>query len=401
VVVNTLHIHAESARRRLARIILTPRRCIRVRRIGRNGAARLQRSIIRVVEIITDIGQGTIMAKDSPTGRAHLLVRAARGEHVERPPVWAMRQAGRWDPEFNRVRAGLSFYEFSESVERAAEASLLPRRFGVDAIILFYDITTLPVTMGLPFVLKPNQGPVPDHPVHTLAAVERLIEEPDPERFAHVRKLLALVRAEVHEELPVIVFAGAPFTVATYCIGTGKDMAATRRFACAQPRVWAELLGRLTKATIHFLGVLTSEGADVYQLFDSWAGMLDAGEYDQWAQPFHQEIFGLVRDVPRILFVKECPYLERMAKSGGDVISLGSSHDLAAARHDYPHLVFQGNVDEKLLRTATAEQVAEATRRCVAAGGGQRHIVNLNHGCDRTTKPENFEAFVRNARSIA
>src|SRR5438105_3962344 len=97
-----------------------------------------------------------------------LLVRAARGEAVERPPVWAMRQAGRWDPEFNRLRAGLSFYEFSENVDLATQASLLPRRFGVDAIILFYDITTLAVAMGLPFVLRPALGPVPDRPVRTV-----------------------------------------------------------------------------------------------------------------------------------------------------------------------------------------------------------------------------------------
>src|SRR3954462_2290885 len=121
----------------------------------------------------------------------HLLVRAARGEVVERPPVWAMRQAGRWDPEFNKLREGLSFYEFSENVELAARASLLPRRFGVDAIILFYDITTLSMAMGLPFVLRPSLGPVPDHPVRTLADVERLAAEPDPERFRHIRELLA------------------------------------------------------------------------------------------------------------------------------------------------------------------------------------------------------------------
>src|SRR6202047_3769326 len=102
-----------------------------------------------------------------------LLVRAPRGEVVERPPVWAMRQAGRWDPEFNRLRTGLSFYEFSENVELAAKASLLPKRFGVDAIILFYDITTLTVAMGLPFTLQPAQGPIPDHPVRTMAEVER------------------------------------------------------------------------------------------------------------------------------------------------------------------------------------------------------------------------------------
>src|SRR5687767_14301984 len=115
----------------------------------------------------------------SPLLTPHLLLRAARGERVERPPVWAMRQAGRWDPEFNKIRDGMSFYEFSEDVERAARASLCPRRFGVDGIILFYDITTLPVAMGLPFTLQPGRGPVPDRPVRTAADVERLIAVPD------------------------------------------------------------------------------------------------------------------------------------------------------------------------------------------------------------------------------
>src|SRR5262245_5390165 len=162
---------------------------------------------------------------------SHLLLRAARGETLERTPVWAMRQAGRWDPEFNRIRGGLSFYEFSENVELSAKASLLPRRFGVDAIILFYDITTLTVAMGLPFTLQPAVGPVPDHPVRTPADVQRLDPQPDPQRVRHVRELLKAVRAELRGELPVLVFAGAPFTLATYCIGTGKDLTATRRFA--------------------------------------------------------------------------------------------------------------------------------------------------------------------------
>src|SRR6266508_1338463 len=288
---------------------------------------------------------------------APLLVRAARGEAVERPPVWAMRQAGRWDPEFNRLRAGLPFYEFSANVELAARASLLPRRFGVDAIILFYDITTLAVAMGLPFVLRPGRGPVPDHPVRTPADVERLDPQPDPKQFRPVRELLKRVRGELAGELPVIVFAGAPFTVATYCIGTGKDLAATRRFAAEQPRVWQALHDRLTKATIHFLGTLVREGADVYQLFDSWAGMLDRDEYLAWAQPRHQAILAAVRGVPRILFVKECPYLDLMASAGAEVVSLGTGHDLAAARREHPNLVFQGNVDEAVLRTGTPEQV--------------------------------------------
>src|SRR5437870_7621832 len=216
------------------------------------------------------------------TNHSPLLVRAARGEPVDRPPVWAMRQAGRWDPEFNRIRGGLSFYEFSENVELAAQASLLPRRFGVDAIILFYDITTLAVAMGLPFVLRPALGPVPDHPVRTLADVHGLEAEPDPDCFGHIRSLLQRVRAELHDELPIIVFAGAPFTLATYCIGTGKDLDATRRFAVEQPRVWEALLTRLATATVHFLDTLVRDGADLYQLFDSWAGMLDREEYERW-----------------------------------------------------------------------------------------------------------------------
>jgi len=335
----------------------------------------------------------------SPSPPGHLLVRAARGEVVERPPVWAMRQAGRWDPEFNRVRAGLPFYEFSENVQLAARASLLPRRFGVDAIILFYDITTLAVAMGLPFVLKPSRGPVPDAPVRSLADVQRLDAEPDPQRFGHVRSLLKVVREELGGDLPVIVFAGAPFTLATYCIGTGKDIRATRQFAAERPDVWEGLLDRLTTATVHFLGMLVGDRADAYQLFDSWAGMLDRGEYGRWAQPRHQAIFGAVGGVPRILFVKEGPYLGLMARSGADVVSLGTRHDLAAARLDYPQVVFQGNVDEELLRTGTPDQVAEATRRCVEAGGGQRHIVNLSHGVGRETPVANFAAYVRAARS--
>src|SRR5207253_1978352 len=175
------------------------------------------------------------------TSPSHLLVRAARGEEVERPPVWAMRQAGRWDPEFRRLRGDKPFFEFAENVELAAQASLLPRRFGVDAIMLFYDITTLAVAMGLPFTLVPGRGPVPDRALASGADVERLAATPDADRFRSVLDLLARVKSELKGELPVIVFAGAPFTLASYCIGTGKDLATTRRFAVEQPEVWAAL----------------------------------------------------------------------------------------------------------------------------------------------------------------
>src|SRR5262245_19452567 len=126
-----------------------------------------------------------------------LLLRCLAGERVERPPVWAKRQAGRWDPEFNKLRQDLSFYEFSERADLAAAASLLPRRFGVDAIILFYDITTLPVAMGLPFELKPQVGPLPDRPIRTLANVEKLDAAPSPDRFGFLLDLLGRVKKEL------------------------------------------------------------------------------------------------------------------------------------------------------------------------------------------------------------
>ncbi len=331
----------------------------------------------------------------------HLLVRAARGEAVERPPVWAMRQAGRWDPEFNRVRAGTSFFEFSADVEKAAQASLCPRRFGVDGIILFYDIVTLPFAMGLPFELKPQVGPVPDRPIRSLADVDRLHPDPDPSTYQHIIDLLRVVKKELNGSLPVLAFAGAPFTVAAYCIGTGKHMSETRRFAAEHPDVWRKLLDRLAGATVGFLRTLIGEGAQFYQLFDSWAGELTPAEYDDWALPYHRDILAGATGVPRAIFVKESADLDRLVATGAEVISIGRSINLAEARRKHPNLVFQGNVDEDVLVHGSEADVIAATKQCIAEGGGQRHIVNLNHGCDKQTKVSNFEAFVSTVRDSA
>lgn len=327
----------------------------------------------------------------------HLLVRAARGEEIERVPVWAMRQAGRWDPEYHRVRQGLGFYEFSERVDLAIEATLLPRRFGVDGIILFYDITTLPVAMGLPFQLLNEIGPMPDRPVRSMADVEALDSNPAPKNYQHILDLLEGVRVRLAGELPILVFAGAPFTVASYCIGTGKDIEATRRFAASQPETWNALLAKIGKATGSFVNTLIAAGADAWQLFDSWAGKLTPGEYDHWAQPWHRSILADVPGVPGILFVKECPYLDKVCAAGAQVVSLGARHDLARAREEYPHLVFQGNVPESVLRSGTVGEVEAATRACLAAGGGRRHILNLSHGVDRRTPVDNVRALLRAA----
>lgn len=323
-----------------------------------------------------------------------LLVRAARGEIVERPPVWAMRQAGRWDPEFRRLRANRSFFAFSEDVDSAVRASLAPLRFGVDAVILFYDITTLPVAMGLPFALRSGAGPMPDRPIRTLADVERLDPTPPPASYHHILELLRRVRSELAGRVPVIVFAGAPFTVATYCIGTGKNMEQTLAFATSQSVVWQALLERLEHATVGFLQSLTAAGADIFQLFDSWAGMLPPELYQRWALRHHQRIFATISEVPSILFVKDCPYLEYMCESGARVISLGVHHDLRYALRRYPHLAFQGNIDAEILRNGTPSQIRKAVWKCLEQSGGQRHIVNLNHGVDKDTPVANFAAYV-------
>ena len=169
--------------------------------------------------------------------------------------------------------------------------------------------------------LQPAVGPVPDHPIRTLADVEKLAAQPDPESYRHIRNLLRLVRTELNGDLPVLVFAGAPFTTATYCINTGKDMAAMCRFAAEQPRRRDGAMECLTTATVDFLRNLIREGADAYQLFDSWAGMLTVEEYRRWGKPRHEAIFRAANEPCAHPFRKRSPYLDAMASSGADVVS--------------------------------------------------------------------------------
>lgn len=336
------------------------------------------------------------MADLTDENSRHLLVRAFQGETVERTPVWAMRQAGRWDPEFRKIRGNLGFYEFSENPELAAAASLCPRRFGVDGIILFYDITTLSVAMGQVFDLVPDRGPVPRRPIRTMKDVEALSPRPDPEKFSYVLETLRIVGAELNGTLPALVFAGAPFTLASYQIGTGKDLAKTRAFIRENPIVWRSLLERIGEATVHFLRVLLARGAAAYQLFDSWAGALNREEYLDFAQPYHQRVFEAVGGVS-ILFVKDTPYIDLAATSGVKVVSVGKMHKIDELKTAHPSLVFQGNVDHMLLVNGTQEEVQVASRKCLASGGGHRHVLNLDHGMDRLASPENFAAFVQSA----
>lgn len=340
------------------------------------------------------------MSEAEAASAAPLLVRLLRGEAVERAPVWAMRQAGRWDPEFRRLRAGLSFYEFSEDVERSAEASIYPLRFGVDAVILFYDITTLAVAMGQRFDLVPSRGPTPQRPIRTLSDVERLSSDPDPDDYRHVLEILRIVRSEVGRSAAVLIFAGAPFTMAAYQTAIGKRIGDLRAFAAENPEVWTRLLERTTDATIGFLNTLKAEGADAYQLFDSWAGELTEEEYRLHAHAHHRRIFEAAGG-PSILFVKDSPYVELACEARCTGVSLGVRHDLSSWIARRPDLVWQGNVDHELLVHGDPDSVRAATLRCLEEGKGGRHVLNLDHGMDPRAKPENFAAFVEAARTAA
>jgi uroporphyrinogen decarboxylase len=330
---------------------------------------------------------------------APLLTRLLRGEPVERTPVWAMRQAGRWDPEFRRLRANKSFFEFSENAPLAAEASLAPRRFGVDAIILFYDITTLAVSMGQPFELVPTKGPVPGTPIRSMADVAHLSADPDPSRYQHVLDIFDIVSRAVAGELSVLVFAGAPFTMAAYQTGIGRDLTRLRQFIIENPAVWQALLEKTARATVSFLRVLMGKGAAGFQLFDSWAGGLSLDEYLTYCQPFHEQIFREVSG-PSILFVKDLPFIDEAARSGCQVLSLGVGHSLSAIKARHPKLMVQGNVDHMMLIDQEPDDVRRATRACLKEGQGERHILNLDHGMDPNARVENFAAFVDAVKSI-
>jgi uroporphyrinogen decarboxylase len=339
------------------------------------------------------------MGMTTPRTKNDLLLRAIQDRPVERTPVWAMRQAGRWDPEFQKLRGGRDFYAFSDDPHLAAAASLCPRRFGVDAIILFYDITTLAASMGQKFHLEANHGPRPERPIRSVTEVARLAANPDETSFRPVLETLRLVRQELADELPALVFAGAPFTLGAYQIGVGKNVDEVRSFAASQPDAWRALLETTASATIVFLRSLIAAGATAYQLFDSWAGGLTVEEYESWALPYHRRIFGEVGG-NSIVFVKDSPDVDRLAKSGAKVVSLSKGHDLADAKRRFPQLCFQGNVDHELLIDQDPPTVEAATRRCLEAGGGRRHILNLDHGMDRNAKVGNFQAFVDTAKSV-
>jgi uroporphyrinogen decarboxylase len=332
--------------------------------------------------------------------RKELFLRACRCQPVDRVPVWMMRQAGRYLPEYQAVRAKHSFLEICKTPELAAEVSLQPfRTLGVDAIIVFSDILVVAEAMGMKLDV-PDSGPVLADPIRDAAAVRRLGEfDPDREtRF--VGDAIRAICKDAGPEVPVIGFAAAPWTLACYMIEgqTRGDVSTAKRTLADEPQLVRELTDHIARATSCYLQSQIAAGASVVQLFDTWAGELSPAEYEEFEVPATQSIFGALAGagVPRILFARgSVRILRAMAKTGADALSVDWHTDLADARRELgTRIALQGNVDPSVL-LGPIEGVRLAAEQAVEKTGGVGHILNLGHGILPNTPVENARAFVQ------
>jgi uroporphyrinogen decarboxylase len=333
-----------------------------------------------------------------------LLLRAMARQPVPRAPVWMMRQAGRSDPAYReyRERVGLPLYDLFRAPEHIVPLSLLPRRIGVDAIIIFQDILTPLEPMGAVFRFTP--GPRLDEPLRSAAQVNALRDYGPQDALWFVAASIRGVLEALEGELPLLGFAGAPFTLAAFLIeggSPGRGLSHTLALAREAPAAFGELMERLTRMTIAYLNFQAGAGVHAVQLFESVGDQIPRDLYERFAQPSHERIFaGLRPGLPAILFVRESPFPDLMLKSGACVLSVGSNVPLAQLQAaGGGRIAVQGNVDNRLLVEGSAHQVEAAVRACLAETGGQGHVLNLNHGLLPETPFGNVQAFVNAARN--
>jgi uroporphyrinogen decarboxylase len=337
------------------------------------------------------------------------MLRACRGEPVDRPPVWLMRQAGRYLPEYRAVRAGIGFLDMCRDVERAVEVSLQPIRLvGSEAVVFFSDIF-VPVT-GLGVALDFAPGPTLAEPIRNRAQVAALARRDPRETVPYVFEILRrLRRALAAERIPLLGFAGAPFTLATYLVeGRGdptRRYPNLRRLMREEPALVEALLERLAELTVAYLNAQIEAGAQVVQLFDTWAGALDAAEFERWLLPGTRAIAAGVKraDAPLIHYANDAPHLfDLTLEIGADVLSIGAAVDLAsAARRAGRRASLQGNLDPRELTRGKAHIFARVKEIAEAARPARGLILNLGHGCLPDTPVEGVRAFTDAARALA
>ena len=330
--------------------------------------------------------------------RKELFLRAARCEPVPRLPVWMMRQAGRYLPEYREIRAKHSFLEVCKTPDLAVEVSLQPyRRLGVDAVIIFSDILIPAEAMGLPLELE-DQGPNMPEPVRSETDVRKLhIFDPEKETGFLMEALRRTVK-QAGPDLPVLGFAASPWTLACYMVEgrTKEGFATVKSFLYREPRVFRELLHKIAQATILYLKAQIAAGVSAVQLFDTWCGELDLRDYTEFVLPAVQEIIsGLGKKVPVIYYTKASHHLlPSVVRAGADVLSVDWRVPLSEVRKlAGPRVALQGNLDPAIL-FASADKIRSATLGIVGELLGDGHIVNLGHGILQHTPVENAQLFI-------
>jgi len=337
------------------------------------------------------------------------LLRAARGEALDRPPVWMMRQAGRYMKVYRDLRDRYpSFRERSENPDLAIEISLQPwRAFRPDGVILFSDILTPLPGMGIPFDIVESKGPVIDPPLRTQQQIDQ-VHALDPEAsLPFIRTILQALRQEVGNEAAVLGFVGAPWTLAAYAVEgkSSKTYSVIKGMAFSEPALLHQLLSQLADNIAVYLRYQIDSGAQVVQMFDSWAGQLSPIDYRTFALPYQQRVVQQVKathpNTPMILYISgSAGVLELMADSGVDIVSVDWTVDMADARRRLgPQVGVQGNVDPAALFGAKPfirDRILDTIRKA----GNRGHILNLGHGILPGTPEDNAAFFFETAKQI-
>jgi uroporphyrinogen decarboxylase len=328
-----------------------------------------------------------------------ILLKALRGEKVERPPVWMMRQAGRYLPDYMKLRDKYDFFTRVKTPELACEITLQPvEQIGVDAAIIFSDILVIPQAMGMEVLLEDGKGPFLPKTISTRKDIDNLITDGAEESLAYVMKALKLTKQELNGRVPLIGFAGAPWTLLCYMIeGKGsKTWEKAKQFAYTEPQLVHLLLQKITDITIDYLKAQVKAGADTVQVFDSWAGSLSPEDFKTYAQPYLLQIAdALQHDAPVILFPKGSWYaLKDLSCSSAAGIGIDWTITPEFARDQTENkITLQGNFDPaKLL--APIPQIKKWVREMINEFGTQKYIANLGHGITPNVPVDHAKAFV-------
>jgi uroporphyrinogen decarboxylase len=327
-----------------------------------------------------------------------LILRAAKGERVERVPVWMMRQAGRILPEYRAVRekAG-SFIKLATTPELAAEVTIQPVDIlGTDAAIIFSDILVVPEAMGLPYEMVETKGPIFPKVIQNKKDIDALrISNPEKE-LAYVLKAIDIVKKELNGRVPLLGFAGAPFTIFCYMVeGKGsKTFSIAKKMLYSEPELAHLLLQKITDTTIAYLKAQAKHGADLVQIFDSWAGILSPDQYRKFSLPYIAQICDAINEVPVTVFAKGAFFARKeMSNLKCEVIGLDWNMDISESRRMIPHKTLQGNLDPCVLY-GSFKDIEKHTKKMIKNFGGQKYIANLGHGVYPDTDPDKVKCFI-------